>query len=56
MGNIVSKAGIEPTSLVFWASVPTSTPPRLPYIITLPMPTYLCGSLPERSVRITTAI
>ena len=31
MGHIVHKAGIKPTSLPFWASVLTITPPRLPY-------------------------
>ena len=36
MGNIVSKARIEPTSLAFRASVLTITLPRLPDITILP--------------------
>ena len=47
MGNIVPSAGIEPTSLVFWASVLTITPPRVPEGIILTMLTCLCSSLPE---------
>ena len=50
-GNIVPKAGIEPTFLVFCASVVTITPPRLPDVTTVCMPNCLRGSLPERSVQ-----
>ena len=42
MGSAMPRAGIKPTSLAFWASVLTITPPRLPDVITLPTPTYLC--------------
>ena len=38
MGNIASRPGIELTSLAFLL---TTTPPRLPYVTTLLMPTYL---------------
>ena len=44
MGNIVPRARIEPTSLAFHA-----TPPRLPDVTILSMPTCLCGSLSERA-------
>ena len=37
------------------ASVLTITLPDLPNAITLPMPTWLCGSLNERSVQTTTS-
>ena len=32
MGNIAPRAGIELTSLAFWASVLTISPPRLPAV------------------------
>ena len=51
MRNIVPRVRIEPASLAFQASVPTISPSRLPSVTTLPMPTCLCGSLPERSVQ-----
>ena len=38
-GNIVPRAGFEPTSIPFRASVQTIIPPRLPDFTTLPMPT-----------------
>ena len=41
MGHIVPKVGIETTSLAFLARVLTITPPRLPDVTTVPMPTYL---------------
>ena len=51
MGNITPRTVIEPTSLAFRARVLTITLPRLPDVTTLPTPNYLCGSLPEKSVR-----
>ena len=42
--------GIEPTALAFRTSVLTITPPRIPDVTNLPMPTCVCGSLPEKSV------
>ena len=56
MGNIVSRAGIEPTSFAFWASVLTISPSRLPDVTTLPIPTCLGGTLPEMSVQTTTIV
>ena len=50
MGNTAPRAGIEPTSLAFWASVVAITQPRLPDITTIPIPTCLCSPLPEVSV------
>ena len=47
IGNIVPRAGMEPTSLASLASVLTITPLRLPDVTTLPKPTCLCGSLPD---------
>ena len=46
--NIAPNTGIEPTCLVFQASVVTITSPRLHDVTTLPTFIYLCGSLPER--------
>ena len=37
MGNIVLRAGIECTSLAFWANVLTITPHRLPDVTTTPV-------------------
>ena len=45
MENIVPRAGMEPTSLAFQASVQPITPRRLPDITTIPTPTCLCDSL-----------
>ena len=39
MANIVPRVGIEPISLTFRANMPTVTPPRLPDLSTLLMPT-----------------
>ena len=50
MGNIVPRAGIEPTSLAFQASVLTITLHRLPDVTTIPTRPCLCSSLPERAV------
>ena len=44
MGNIAHRAEIGPT------------PPSLPHVTTLPTPTSLRGSLPERSVQTTTLV
>ena len=49
MGNTVPGAGLESTSLAFWASVlPFITPCRLPDVTNIPMPSWLCSSLPQR--------
>ena len=56
VGNIVPRVGIEPTSLAFQANVLIITPHRLPDVITIPMPTCLCSSLPQRSVQTTTLV
>ena len=53
MGNIAHREGIEPTFIAFQAGVLTITPPRLHDVTILPKPTCVCGSLPERSVPIT---
>ena len=54
-GNIGPRMGIEPTSLAFWASViPSHHVGSLMSLITIPTPTCLCSSLPQRSVRTTT--
>ena len=55
-GNISPTVGFEPTPLEFRASVLTITPPRLPDVTTLPMPTCLCVSLPQRSVQTATIL
>ena len=39
MGNCVPIVGIEPTPLAFQVSVLTITPPRLPAVTMLPIPT-----------------
>ena len=56
MGNIVPRVGIKPTSLALWASVLTITPSRSHDVTTVPTPTCLCGSLPERSVQAITLL
>ena len=56
MGTIVSRVGIEPTSLAFQANVLTITPPRLSDVTTVIPPNCLCGVLPERSVLTTTLV
>ena len=48
MENIAPRMGIKPTSLAFQARVVTVTPPGLPDVITVLIPTCLCSSLPER--------
>ena len=49
MGNIVLIAGLEPTSLPFWTCV-------LHHVTTIPTPTCLCSSLPQRPVHTTTIV
>ena len=51
MGNNAPRAGIKPTSLAFWASVLTLSPPRLADVTPLPTPTCLFSSLPERPLQ-----
>ena len=51
MGNIVPRAGLEPTSLAFWVSV---LPLDFPDVTTILTPTCLCSYLPQRSVQTTT--
>ena len=47
MGNVVHRAGIEPTLLAVWAIVLTVTPPRLSDVIDLSMCICLCDSLSD---------
>ena len=56
MGNIEFRVGSEPMSLAFCTSVLTITPPRFPDVTTLSTHTYLCDSLPERSVQTTSLV
>ena len=56
IGNNVPRAGIEATSLAFRASAPTITPCRLPDVTLTPMPTCLCGTLPEKAVQTPTSM
>ena len=56
MGIIVPRAGLEPTSLPFWASVLALHHVGFPDVINIPMPTSLCSSLPQRSVQTTTLV
>ena len=56
IGTSAHRAGIEPMSLAFQASVLSITQPRLPDVTTVPTPTCICGSLPERSVQTTTLV
>ena len=54
MGNIVSRAGIESTSLALQASVlPLHDIGFLPDVTTICTATCLCSSLPQRSVQTT---
>ena len=54
MGNIVHRAGFEPTSLAFRASVLPLYYVGFTDVTTIPTPACLCGSLPQRSVQTTT--
>ena len=45
-GNIVPRARLRSTSLVFWASFLPLTPCRFPDVITIPTPVCLCSCLP----------
>ena len=56
MENVVPRAGTEPSGLIFWVSVQTISPGRLPDITILPTPTWLCSSLLETSVQTTTLV
>ena len=53
MEKTVPRAGIEPKSLAFRASVLTVTPHRLPDVTTIPTSTCLFSSLPQKSVQTT---
>ena len=50
IGDIVPRAGIEPTPLRFRASTLTIIPPKHPDVTTLSTPISICGSLSEVSV------
>ena len=54
MGNTVPRVGLKPTSGIL-DQCATITPHRLPDVTTIPMPTWLCTSLPQRSVPTTTS-
>ena len=56
MGNIVPRAGNEPTSLAFYASVLPLHHIGFPDVMTMSTPTCLSSSLPERSVPPTTLL
>ena len=43
-GMIVTRAGLEPKSLSFWASMLPLHHVGFPEVTTIPMPTYLCDS------------
>ena len=53
---IVPRVGLKPTSLAFRASVLTLHHIGSPDVTTIPTPTCLCSSLPQRSVPTTTYI
>ena len=52
MGNIVPRVVIKTTSLAFGVSLLIITPPRLPDVTTIPMPTSLCSSFPRGQCRL----
>ena len=54
IGNTVPRVGPEPTSLAFWASVLPLHHVGFTDVTTIPTPTFLCRSLPQRSVQTTT--
>ena len=56
LANIAFVMGIEPTFLVFLASVLTIIPSRLLHVSTWPMSICLCSSLPQWSVQTTTLV
>ena len=56
MGNTMPRAELEPTSLAFWASVLPLHHIGFPDIITIPTPTCLYSSLPQRPVHTTTDV
>ena len=55
MGNNVPRAGLKPTSLAFRASVLQLHHVGFPDVSTIPTPTCLYSSLPQRSVQTTTS-
>ena len=56
MGNTVPRAGLEPTSLTFRASVLPLHHVGFPDVITIPTPTCLYSSLPQTSGQTTTLV
>ena len=56
MGSTVPRAGLEPRSLAFRASVLPLHHIGFPDITTMPTPTCLCSSLHQRSVHTTTLL
>ena len=56
MGNIVARAALEPTPLAFQANVLPFHHVDFPDVTTIPTPTCLCSSLPQKSVQTTTLI
>ena len=56
MGNTVPRAGLEPISLAFWASVLPLHHVGFPDVTTISTPTCLRSSLPQRSVQTTTLV
>ena len=53
MGNVVTREGLEPTSLGQCATIRLC---RFPDVTTIPMPTCVCGPLPKRSAQTTTLL
>ena len=56
MGMTVPRAGLKPTSLAFRASVLPLYHVGFPDVITIPTPTCLYSSLPQRSMLTTTFV
>ena len=54
MGNITPIAGLEPISVSFQASVLPLHNVGFPDVTTIPTPTCVCSSLPQRSLQSTT--
>ena len=56
MGNTVPRAGLKPTSLAFQASVISLHHVGFPDILTIPTPTCLYSSSPQRLGQTTTLV
>ena len=56
IGNMLPRAGIEPTSLAIRDGVIAIIPLRIPDVTSVPIPTCIFGSLPQSSVQTTTPV